>query len=193
MSAGNPLQSPKELMNIVLKLPYGMRDRWRRRCHNIHMRFNEVRFGDLVDYILEELSVMKLPTFGNISDPKKKTQPSSENRSRKVLATTSPIDNTSNKYCYYCKRNDHYITTCKLFEKLTGDEKSEFVKKTGLCFACLRSRHISKDCKFKLKCSTCSKTHPTILHYFNRPSPGNSSQPEENADTQPSTSGQTTV
>ena len=186
MSVRNQLQSPQEIMNIVLKLPYRMRERWRRKCHDLQMNFREVGFRDLVEYVQLELSVIKQPMFGNINDPTtKKSSAPLQSRTKKILAT--PTTDSPNKYCYYCKKTDHYISSCNFFEKLKFDKKSEFIRKAGLCYGCLRSRHMSKDCKSRMKCSTCSRMHPTILHDPDRPIP------EEAKDPQPSTSADSTV
>ena len=39
----------------------------------------------------------------------------------------------------------------------------ETIKEKRLCFACLRSNHISKYCTRRMICSKCNKRHPTML------------------------------
>ena len=45
------------------------------------------------------------------------------------------------------------------------DDRKEFAKTKGLCFACLKPIHISKKCRARARCRTCSKRHPTALHF----------------------------
>lgn len=40
----NQLQNPKEIMNIVAKLPYKLRDRWRRHSHSASKKYGIVSF-----------------------------------------------------------------------------------------------------------------------------------------------------
>lgn len=53
---------------------------------------------------------------------------------------------------------------CKLFEKKKHREKVEFIKGKGICFGCLHQGHISKYCRKRLTCTSCSKQHPSVLH-----------------------------
>lgn len=44
------------------------------------------------------------------------------------------------------------------------ERKIGFLKENGICFGCLCTGHISKDCRKRISCSRCSFKHPTILH-----------------------------
>ena len=63
-------------------------------------------------------------------------------------------------YCHFCTKR-HDLDTCRsFFDKPLADRKA-FVGSKRLCFACLQSNHISKDCKHRKKCNVCGKLHPT--------------------------------
>ncbi len=47
---------------------------------------------------------------------------------------------------------------------MTHRQKIEFLKNHGICFACLKFGHLSKDCTNRQMCGMCSQKHPTILH-----------------------------
>ncbi len=47
---------------------------------------------------------------------------------------------------------------------MTHRQKIEFLKNHGICFACLKFGHLSKDCTNRQMCDMCSQKHPTILH-----------------------------
>lgn len=58
------------------------------------------------------------------------------------------------------------MSNCLFFKRKTPIEKSEFVKKNGLCFGCLRKGHNSKNCQNRLSCPTCGGKHSTVLYTF---------------------------
>ncbi|GFW40652.1 DUF1758 domain-containing protein [Trichonephila clavipes] len=41
-----------------------------------------------------------------------------------------------------------------------------FVKKSKLCFNCLRGNHNVSSCKFTTSCRACKQRHHTVLHQF---------------------------
>ena len=104
MTSSSLLRSPAEMIKIVMKLPYRLRDSWRRRCHNLRAACGEANFEDLVEFISEELSVLKEPMFGDISGNKTRaalTAKKNENSSRKTLVSNTNNANVSQKYCFY--------------------------------------------------------------------------------------------
>ena len=176
MTCRNPIESPREMHNVVLKLPYKMRERWRRKCLHITRACGYVGFSNLVDFVKEETDLLRQPVFGFISDSPAKTKTKIKDFSKpiKLLTTqaevkSDPVKLTNVQYCLYCKKNNHSLNKCRFFEKLVSKEKSDFIKKTNLCFACLCDGHMSKTCKNRLTCSICSKKHPTILHFTSSP------------------------
>lgn len=48
--------------------------------------------------------------------------------------------------------------------KMPHERKIGFLKENGICFGCLCTGHISKDCRKRISCSKCSLKHPTVLH-----------------------------
>ena len=181
MSIHNHLHSPEEIMRIVRKLPYKLRDKWRTKCHNLHENCLQVQFNHLVNFVSDQTAVLKQPIFGNINDetPKRSSGTSSGNRTRKALATTTmEISSSNSEFCSYCKRENHVINECRTFEKLNPDKKSKFVRDSSLCFGCLKGNHISRNCNRRLKCDICSKMHPTVLHSSSPPAVTSSHQRE---------------
>jgi hypothetical protein len=55
-------------MNIVMKLPYRLRERWRRIMYKITKADNPVKFEDLVNYVKDEVFTLKQPLFSSIDD-----------------------------------------------------------------------------------------------------------------------------
>ncbi len=161
MTSRNPLQNPKEMMTIINKLPYKLRERWRRRTHSIVTSHGTVYFKHLVDFVHEEAKILNQPVFNEID-----TKVTKERKPvYTVRAVMTQPQSDQCKYCDFCKtKSDHYLSYCKEFEVLQPKEKSDFVRKAGLCFACLRRGHLSKECTRKLQCRLCKGQHPSVLH-----------------------------
>ena len=66
--------------------------------------------------------------------------------------------------CPKCKLNDHFIYKCPHFINLNPNERRNFVKRSALCFNCLRPGHGVNTCSSKGKCRECQKQHHSMLH-----------------------------
>jgi len=81
----------------------------------------------------------------------------------------------SNKYgiCPCCSA-PHHLIKCKAFAKFTSRERRNPVRVKKLCFRCLRSNHLIRDCKVKTGCSVegyaKGMSHHILLH-DSKPSP----------------------
>ena len=167
MGIVNQLNSPKEIMAVIHKLPFELRKRWRDKTLKISQRYCSVTFTELVDFVQEAADLLSQPIFGCItSDVSGKDKPK-----RKILATKSeeisePLQPADRRLatCTYCKKSNHELPRCFFFGKLDHDKKTEFLRKFGLCFSCLQDGHLAKGCNQRLKCERCEKKHPTILH-----------------------------
>ena len=100
------------------------------------------------------------------SNSAKKEQPVSQNtkfvRNREQRQVPQNYQ-TSAETCPCCSEN-HKIYACKKFSKLDMKEKKALVYSSKLCFNCLNSGHVTKDCKSKHTCKTCHGKHNTLLH-----------------------------
>lgn len=166
MSHNNQLQSPQEIMNVIIKLPYRMRERFRRTTSHLLKTNGRVEFKDVVNFISDEVDVLRQPLFSQIND-----NGSRYNTVKKTLCTTSHevheeniIDLQNQKFCEYCKKYNHYISYCRIFGKLLHDQKIKYLQTNKLCSSCLRKQHNSNYCPVPVKCKKCSNKHPTILH-----------------------------
>jgi hypothetical protein len=74
------------------------------------------------------------------------------------------VDNKNERFCSFHERKGHKLGECKAFSKKTLEERTDWIKKAGLCFRCL-GKHRAKQCKENVSCGKCkSEQHPTILH-----------------------------
>ena len=178
MEASNPLDNPKEIMCIVRKLPYKFRERWRRTAFNITKTERPVKFGDLVAFVREESAILRQPLFAAISDTSETSDvqiSAASNYSNKEVSFATAVErqhqelgsNTqvfNGEPCVCCKKNNHFVARCIFLKKKPASERLDFVRRAGLCFACLRAGHAAANCTSKLTCDLCRGNHPTILH-----------------------------
>lgn len=169
----NQLNSPVEIMKIIGKLPYRMKEGWRRFTLGLKEKNKPVLFADLCKFVQRESDLLNQPIFGKIADPKdyrkeENQKKTNSNHRKKIFATSIVKDSfsqSSNNQCIVCKKTNHQIKTCFFFKRKNYDEKIKFIKDNKICFGCLSSTsHMSKDCPDRLKCGTCSGNHATILH-----------------------------
>nr|XP_012215486.1 PREDICTED: uncharacterized protein LOC105667930 [Linepithema humile] len=64
--------------------------------------------------------------------------------------------------CHVCGEN-HNIQNCEKFKAMSHVERSESIKKAGLCFNCFRANHKVTACKAS-SCRKCDRRHHTMLH-----------------------------
>ena len=73
---------PGNIQKLIFKLPFSMRERWRRCVDDImEWQLRPVRFSDLVAFVDQEARIATNPVFGDILD---KGQSSSDFRSRRA-------------------------------------------------------------------------------------------------------------
>ena len=70
---------------------------------------------------------------------------------------------SSRKSCLCCG-GSHSLQKCYKFIGFSYEERVAFIKEHRLCFGCFNRGYQSKDCRFRLKCNVCQRSHPTLLH-----------------------------
>jgi hypothetical protein len=162
------LDNPERLQMLVLKLPFDARRRWRKKF--IQARENDNRllqFKEFVEFVEEESLALNDPIFGCVQDnrnqEKKKEQDKPKKATNKNTVLVTTIKDKGSK-CDFCQNTGHSLQACKEIKERSLNERKDFIKKKGLCFACLSSGHMSKFCQNRATCSECGRRHPTILH-----------------------------
>ncbi|XP_058817142.1 uncharacterized protein LOC131680444 [Topomyia yanbarensis] len=86
----------------------------------------------------------------------------SKEKPRFSVAHTATIPNTSTYRCAVCSQ-PHRIYECEEFKRKSVEQKHEIVRRKKLCWNCLSSSHMSRDCPSK-PCRKCNEKHHTLLH-----------------------------
>lgn len=76
----------------------------------------------------------------------------------------STTNQSSNKFnCCFCPTTEHSNSKCSKY--ITVKDKRERIAELKLCFRCLKSGHLSRNCNFKVngKCYKCSRFHWAFL------------------------------
>lgn len=182
------LDMPANMQSVISKLPFKLRDQWRITAYDIMETCNcQACFIDLVTFIERHVRILSDPLFGDIQESsfgvtgtktliRFKSQPKERMKGNNFATTVANIDSLSGvgssksdlgkadkKYCLCCS-NNHSLKECDRFNLKKHTEKIGFLRKKGVCFACLCTGHMSKYCKGRLKCKVCHQAHPTVLH-----------------------------
>ncbi|XP_066600697.1 uncharacterized protein [Prorops nasuta] len=86
---------------------------------------------------------------------------SSAKKRRKGI-TGQVFTSTETRSCIACQTASHPLFRCEVFRKQTPIDRFNFIKKSKLCYNCLRS-HKGKPCKLS-GCTICKQRHNTLLH-----------------------------
>ena len=165
-------EHPDNIKRLVLKLPYNLRDRWRRKADDImEVLQAPVRFEDLVDYVNKEARITSNPIFGKIAMPetsrdkfratsavKPSIRPNPLTTKMSSLAVQAKVNSTqkiqkdshdadqSQKYCVFCTASNHVLENCNALRRKPYKKRIEFLMKKRLCFGCLADDHTVKQC-----------------------------------------------
>lgn len=181
------MDMPSNMLSIIKKLPYKLRDKWRNRACELQERHNQrAKFSDIADFIERQVKIMADPVFGNIQNsqpitinrgtikPKPQFRPG--NKGSTFATTVGPVENKhqsarkekeikqTGRKSLICCGGEHTLDVCVQMGRMPHERKIGFLKENGICFGCLCTGHISKDCRKRISCSRCSLKHPTVLH-----------------------------
>lgn len=169
------LQGMSIVSIILSKLPTTLLSKWSDYSFPLITEGQKSRMVILSDFLHDE--AVKISVTSNIyftsprTDQNKnnhqKNKDSSGNRSQTILLQTN--DDTDN--CKFCRTSKHKLTECKQFKKALRKTRWEFVKRNGICYKCLLSRHARDTCSAP-PCdkNSCGEGHHNLLHYVgNKP------------------------
>ena len=144
---------------LLLKLPDWCRTRWARLVAENKTKFlNYPKFEKFVEFVKIESEIANDP----ITCASSSNQPHGQHHSLKSKVTNSASTKGSQS-CLDCG-GSHSLQKCDKFIGKTYDDRVAFIRENRICFGCLSQGHVSKFCRNRLKCDTCNRNHPTLLH-----------------------------
>ena len=102
---------------------------------------------------------------------------SSNNSTNNLRSGSSGINRKpATNTCWVHNSDAHNITECNTFKNSSNEEKMKLIKQKGVCFGCLKTGHLSRDCTSRRRCDVnigmndnsepilCNKSHHPLLH-----------------------------
>ena len=179
------LNDCKENQRMAAKLPDWAITRWSRVVANSLDASSEYpAFKQFVAFVSKEARAACHPVSSIHAvkglGPTSNSKPSAEGKGTSARslatdqATTSAKELKSgestqkrNKLCPFCK-GSHYLPDCKEFMQQAIENRIGFIQQEKRCFGCLRTGHVTKNCRLRHTCQKCKGRHPTALHDDNR-------------------------
>ena len=161
LGASGELQSQSSLVALVKKLPSFLQNKWRDTVFELKEREGR-RPGlkDIVKFVEKAAAVASDPVYGAINSRPNKPDKIPQ---RSSYATSADIN------CPVCQGSGHTVPDCHLFAGQNPEGRMQMAIKNQLCFVCLQTGHITRDCTNKSKCRArgCGRMHATALHEAN--------------------------
>lgn len=125
-------------------------------------------FIELTEFLTQHCAMLETlnPSKQSLSKPTKNSNPNTKKPEESVTYISSKNESEAKtnetKTCPTCQGN-HSIYHCSTFKGYNTQEKWNEVKRSKVCFNCLRSDHTSDKCRSS-NCKKCNKRHNTLLH-----------------------------
>ncbi|XP_071579730.1 uncharacterized protein [Temnothorax nylanderi] len=136
------------LLKFLLdKLPRSLREKF----ESAHRTEEIPRYNQLTKFLSEHCKVLEAIAG-----------PSTLSNKSKSASVSSFVTHTAD--CPVCKEQ-HYISKCPRFLKLSPRERQSTARDSKLCLNCLRPGHGMNNCPSAWTCRTCGVKHHTLLHF----------------------------
>ena len=131
----NHLENPVSLRNIVERLPYPLRLKWRDLVDSVNQREGrDPNLKDIIDFVKKRSRVANHPIFGRIHGDQQSSNLSNQRRGAKLFGQQgqppTPGGNSEEKpaqlKCPSRKRN-HWLSQCDDFKKVCLNDCYKFV------------------------------------------------------------------
>lgn len=159
-------------MNIVStvlsKLPTVLISKWTDYCYPLLSENAKPKLVILSEFLSAEaqkitqcsVNISFVQNYKNSNNDKYKSQIVLLNENKH-----SENENRSTK-CGFCPFKNHALPDCKKFKKALRKDRWTYVKRHGVCFKCLTSRHNKESCPATAcDIDNCGQLHHRLLHY----------------------------
>ena len=158
LGATGEVQSQASLAALIRKLPSHLQTRWREVAYELKEREGKhPALEDIVRFVGRAAAVAADPVYGS-SGPK--TSRPDRSAPRSSYAACADVD------CPVCEEGSHEVRECPSFLKESPGGRLRATIRAKLCFVCLRTGHITRECPDRKICSVrgCQHWHATELH-----------------------------
>ena len=158
LGATGELQSQTSLAALIRKLPSHLQTRWREVAYELKEREGKrPALEDIVRFVGRVAAVAADPVYGS-SGPR--TSRPDRSAPRSSYAAYADVD------CPVCEEGSHKARDCPSFLKESPGGRLQAAIRAKLCFVCLRTGHITRECPDREICSVrgCQHWHATELH-----------------------------
>ncbi|XP_063547081.1 uncharacterized protein LOC134754673 [Cydia strobilella] len=161
---------------LISKLPTVLVSKWSDFSYPLIKAGTKSRLSIMSDFLNTE--AVKIATTANIHlqghrFEQQKSKQHDNVRPQAILLQTErqsgkKIDQTDK--CHFCRAQpNHNLSECKPFKRALRKVRWQYVKRNGICFKCLDSRHERETCPAPV-CDkdNCGGTHHRLLHFDNK-------------------------
>lgn len=187
-----------DVVNIVLsKLPTVLLSKWADYSYPLITEREKPRLDILADFLSVEAiktSTCSANLMSNRWDNKRKYTDINYGNTQTVLVQSEK--NEQSEKCRFCRLHKHKLTDCKKFKKSLRKDRWFYVRRAGICYKCLLSRHDRHSCP-AAACDVdgCGEPHHRLLHFVPSARQDNNSAPQAHPShaAQPSTETETSA
>ena len=166
---GKEVNSLSAVLIPVLKqkIPLTLKREWNKRVLHMERKGRNVTITKFLNFLREQILIME-PTVQK-QQKKPEAKPISKKPTKKVEYKGLTVQevkkpfNTELTYCFVCGKAKHYMDKCDAAKNVGRRQLLLLAKHARVCFKCLNSRHLNKDCKAR-PCSKCKGNHHIMLH-----------------------------
>ena len=156
---------------IEKKLPPDIRREWAKMVTDSSSKIDKTdKFPSLLEFLINQKRAMEydaadLRTNTFSSRPLVQTHYTT-GKENKEERTTKPETVKSHRRCLLHGDANHWTDECRVYLLKPLSERMELLKEKKACWSCLKSGHLSRDCKRKKNCgeSGCTSNHHKTLH-----------------------------
>ena len=169
------LNYPNAIRPIAEKLPTSLRNKWEKTVAQFAENHGDAypdfhRFACMIEERARAKNHPNIlaggaPTITPAAPKKTEKTPNRRTFATNATLPTEKLPKTETKHCAFHQREGHNLEECQAFAKKSLQEKTDWIRETGLCFRCFSDAHRAKNCTKRIKCETCGDTrHVSMLH-----------------------------
>ena len=159
------INSQNSILVILRRCHNHIKQKWRKKALSVRQSTGLYPdFTQFADFMTQMARESNDPLYGYVPNVNK---PSRGNASCSQVTGSEAVNA---KLCPLCHKG-HAIRDCFRFKSMSPADKHRTVMANRLCFNCLNSSHVARDCPSKSRCNVpgCGRKHHTSIHNNGKP------------------------